>query len=91
MIIVDWIGTICVLIAAFIFAMKKAYKPKLRMIAFVFFLGSNAMWIPLGIILNTWGFLLTQSVLVIINIRGIINCRKEWLKDLFVDDYLKNG
>jgi hypothetical protein len=79
--IIDWTGTVMVLIAAFVFAMKKAYKPKLRLIGFSFFLLSNCVWIPLGIILQTWGFLLTQIVLVVINIKGVVNCWKE-IKEL---------
>jgi hypothetical protein len=74
----DWSGTITVLIAAFVFAMKRAYKPKLRLIGFTFFLISNCFVIPLAIMKSAEGLLFTQIVLLVINIRGIINCYKEY-------------
>ncbi len=76
-----------VLIAAFIFSLKRAYKPKLRLIAFSFFLGSNIVWIPMGFIVGLPWFLLTQGILVVLNIKGIIVCYNEWQKDLIVNEY----
>lgn len=79
--ILDFCGTILVLIAAFIFATKKASKPKIRLIAFSFFLGSNIIWIPMGIIIGIIPFfILTQIILLGINIKGIIVCKKEMKK-----------
>jgi len=75
--ILDWSGTIFVLIAAFIIGGKKASIPKVRLIGLVFFLTANALWVPMAIILQTWGLLMSQVILVLINLRGIINCIKE--------------
>ena len=86
--ILDFCGTIMVLSAAYLFSLKKAYKPKIRMIAFSCFLASNVVWIPMGIMVELPWFLLTQGILVVFNIKGIIICYKEWQKDLFVDEYV---
>lgn len=75
--ILDWVGTVMVLIAAFLFTMKSSANPKVRIKALLFYLGSNAVWIPFAIILSTWGFLLTQIILLGMNIRGIIHCKRE--------------
>ena len=80
--ILDFCGTIMVLMAAFIFSMKRAYKPKLRLIAFSCFLGSNIVWIPMGFMVELPWFLFTQGVLVILNTKGIIICYKELKKNL---------
>lgn len=74
--ILDWIGTIMVLIAAFILSSKKSSKPKNRMYGFIFFLISNILWIPFAILLHAYGLLITQIILFFINLRGIFNCVK---------------
>ena len=86
--ILDFCGTVMVLTAAFLFSMKKAYKPKIRLIAFSCFLGSNFVWIPMGFIVGLPWFLLTQGILVVLNTKGIVICYKEWQKSLFVDEYV---
>ena len=75
--ILDWIGTIMVLIAAFILSSKISSKPKNRMWGFIFFLVSNIFWIPFAILLQAYGLLVTQVILFFTNLRGIINCIKE--------------
>ena len=85
--ILDFAGTVMVLTAAYLFSLKKAYKPKIRLIAFSCFLISNTVWIPMGIIVGLPWFLLTQAILVILNTKGIIVCYKEWQKDLVIDEY----
>ena len=85
--ILDFAGTIMVLTAAFLFSMKKAYKPKIRLTAFSFFLGSNFVWIPMGFIVGLPWFLLTQGILVVLNIKGVIVCYREWQKNLIIDEY----
>lgn len=83
--ILDFCGTIMVLTAAYLFSLKKAYKPKIRLIAFSCFLISNMVWIPMGFIVGLPFFLLTQSILVILNTKGIIVCYREWQKDIIVN------
>ena len=82
--ILDFCGTVMVLIAAFTFATKKASNPKIRIKAFLFFLGSNFVWIPMGIMLEIYWFLLTQIILLGINIKGIIVCKKEMKEECVV-------
>lgn len=80
-IILDWTGTILILIAATILSSKISSKPKNRMWGFIFFLISNMFWIPFAIILKTYGLLITQIILFFINLCGIFNCIKEVKKD----------
>ena len=75
--ILDFAGTIMVLTAAYLFSLKKAYKPKIRLIAFSCFLASNVVWIPMGFMVGLQSFLLTQGILVVLNTKGIFVCRKE--------------
>ena len=79
--ILDWSGTILIIIAAFIIAHRKASNPNIRIKGLWLFFISNIVWIPLGFILNTPGFLLTQCILLAIDVKGIINCNKELRKD----------
>ena len=80
-IILDWSGTILIIIAAIILSSKITSHPKNRMWGFIFFLISNMFWIPFAIILQTYGLLITQVILFFINLRGIFNCIKEVKKD----------
>ena len=79
--ILDWGGTVLILIAAFIFTTKRAAIPKVRLAAICFYIGSGGFWIPYGIIIGianvSYGFLLTQIILLAINLKGIYNCTKE--------------
>ena len=83
----DWTGTVLIILGSIIIASKKASKPKIRLFALSFYLASNVFWIPFAILLRTYGLLITQIVLFIINLRGIIYCfieskkeeRKKWM------------
>lgn len=77
LIILDWIGTVFVVFGSFLITLKKARKPKIRLFALSSYLISNIFWIPFAIMLRTYGLLITQIFLFIINLRGIINCYKE--------------
>jgi hypothetical protein len=68
----DFFGTLMVITAAFIFSSEKATKPQIRLKAFSFFLASNIILIPMGILLNTYWFVLAQCVLLFTNVKGII-------------------
>ena len=76
-------GTIAILIGAFLFTSKIAFKPEIRRLALISYLFCNAFWIPWGILLislnlkNGWGMLLVQIILSVINTRGLINLRSE--------------
>jgi len=73
-IFLDWSGTIFIIIGSIIFTSRKASKPKIRLFALSFYLLSNIFWSPFAIILETYGLLVTQIILFVINIRGIIIC-----------------
>lgn len=75
--LLDWIGTIFIIFGSFIITLKKAFKPKVRLIALSSYLASNIFWMPFAIMLGTYGLLVTQVVLFLINLRGIINCKSE--------------
>jgi len=78
--ILDWVGTIFILIGNLIITSKLASKPKTRLFAISFYLVSNITWIPFAIMLETYGLLITQILLLFMNIKGIINCYKEMNK-----------
>ncbi len=59
------------------FTSKRISKPKFRRKALYFYVGSNAMWIPMSILLGAPFMLISQIVLLGINIRGFLNIRKE--------------
>lgn len=75
--ILDYSGTVCVIIAALLFASKKANLPKTRKIAFTFFLLSNVFWIPMSLILQAYGLFISQIIMAIINTKGLINLKGE--------------
>lgn len=78
--IVDFLGFIFILIAAFLISSKYVANPKVRMVTFIsyfiacFFLIAWG-WMASGNLI-TW-FTLQQTVLIFINIRGITNARKD--------------
>lgn len=75
-VILDWAGTTLIILASILLTSKKASKPKIRLKVFTLFLGSNLLWIPLAILLILPGFFLTQCILLIINLKGIITCKR---------------
>lgn len=70
--ILDYLGTFFVIMAAFLFSSKSAAKPSIRKKAFILFLFSNALWIPMSILIGTYGLLVSQIILTMINIKGIV-------------------
>ncbi|KKL62995.1 hypothetical protein LCGC14_2179540, partial [marine sediment metagenome] len=78
--IVDFLGFIFILVAAFLISSKYVTNPKVRMVAFTsyfiacFFLIAWG-WMASGNLI-TW-FTLQQTVLIFINIRGIMNAYKD--------------
>jgi len=71
--ILDWTGTIFIIIGSIILA-KKDIKLNFRLLVFIFYLVSNILWIPMSLFLGTYGLLLAQIILFFINIKGIIVC-----------------
>jgi len=69
----DWSGTICI-ISGSIFLANKHVTSKYRLIVFILYLISNLLWIPMSLLIGTYGLLLAQGILLIINIKGIIVC-----------------
>jgi len=76
-IILDWIGTIFILLGNYLISSKGAENSKIRFIALGFFLISNIVWIPFAILLGVEGLLATQILLMPMNIRGILILRKK--------------
>lgn len=76
----SFLGTVSIFLAAILISSKKAIKPKIRIWAFIFYIGAC-------IFLGTWGALMNsfdgnvqlvqQIFLFFINCRGIYHARKE--------------
>ncbi len=81
-IILDWTGTFFIILGSIFITSKKAFKPKIRLLTLSFYFLSNIFWIPFAIILETYGLLVTQIILLIINLKGIFNCFIEIKKRL---------
>ena len=75
--ILDWTGTIFILVGNYLVSSDGADKLTIRFIALSFFLISNIFWIPLAIILGVEGVFITQILLMPMNIRGILILRKK--------------
>ena len=73
----DFFGTICIITAALMFTSKKVSNPKFRRIALYSYIGSNAFFFPLFISRGLLFNVISQVVLFLINIRGLIQIRKE--------------
>lgn len=73
----DYGGMFCIILAAYIFTSKKAYSAKYRRMAITFYLISNGLWIPMAIILMIPGLLISQVILLLINIKGMKNVLRE--------------
>ncbi len=71
-IVLDWVGTFLIIIGTLLIASKNAFKPEIRLLGLSFYLISNIAWTPLAFLIKRPGLLLTQIVLFIINLNGII-------------------
>ncbi len=78
--IVDFLGFIFILIAAFLISSKYVKNPKVRIITFISYFIACFFLITWGWMMSgnlfTW-FTLQQTVLVFINLRGIYHAVKE--------------
>lgn len=79
-IILDWSGTLFIILGSIILA-NKHINSKHRLIVFILYLISNLLWIPMSLVVGTYGLLLAQAILLIINIKGIIICVIEIKKE----------
>ena len=78
--IFGFLGTIAILIAAFTISSKKAINPKVRIFAFTSYIGACIFMGIMGALANNpdgYWLVIQQVVLFGINIRGIINARKQ--------------
>lgn len=73
----DISGTILIIIGGFIITSKKAANPKIRRISLYCYTISAILWIPMGIMLGTWGLMTSQIIMLSIDIKGLINIREE--------------
>ena len=91
--IFSFLGTICIFLAAILISSRHAIKPKVRLWAFSSYIGTCIFLGTMGVLMNSsagdW-MLIQQVFLFFINIRGIINARKQ-LKQLNYVKGLKFG
>jgi len=80
--ILDWTGTIFIILGNFIITSERSFNPKIKLIALISYLISNILWIPFAILLNIEGLLITQVIFLLTNIKGIYYCikkiKKKW-------------
>ena len=99
------LGSITIIIAALIISSRKAIKPKIRIWAFTFYIGTCIFLGTMGVLMNSsagdW-MVIQQVFLFFVNIRGIHNARKEFknpkrdpfdviVPDDFWEDILKDN
>ena len=75
--ILDWIGTFFIILGNYIITSERSFNPKIKLIAIIFYLISNIVWIPFAILLQVEGLLITQIILLLTNIKGIYYCIKK--------------
>lgn len=78
--IIDWIGTIFIIMAAF-YNSRKNMTPKNRIKTFGFFTTGCVFILILGCMVSTWGLVTQQVILLFFNIRGLVYGVKEWKKE----------
>ena len=77
----DMLATIFILLAAFVMTTKWIIKPKVRIVAFLFYMGACVSFIVFGIIIGSIWLLIQQLVLSGFNVRGIYIAIKELRSD----------
>ena len=86
----SFLGTIAIIIAALTISSKKTINPKVRIYAFISYIGACVFLAIMGMLMNNpagdW-LIIQQVVLFFINLRGINNARKE-LKNRIDFDYV---
>ena len=75
--IIDWLGTILIIIAAFYISSKKNLEPKIRIKAFSFYIMGCTCLIFLGSLVHTYGLIVQQIILMFFNMRGLIHGIKD--------------
>ena len=73
----DMLATIFILLAAFIMSTKYIAKPKVRTIAFMFYMGACVSFVIFGLIINSIWLIIQQLVLAVFNMKGIYIAIKE--------------
>lgn len=77
LILFEWLSTIFFLSGAFFYTGKKASNPKIRIYSFMFYMVGGVIFITLNLIYKSYPFAITQIVFTIMDVRGIINCKRE--------------
>lgn len=67
----DLLATIFVILAAFFFSSKYITKPKVRIIAFLLYMGAAISFTIFGFIVGSIWLIIQQLILSVFNIRGI--------------------
>lgn len=79
-IIIDWIGTVFIILAAF-YNSRKKMTPLNRILTFSFFTSGCIYVLILGCLVSTWGLVTQQVILLFFNVRGLVYGIKGWLKE----------
>lgn len=75
--LIEWLSTFFFLIGAYYYSGNKASDPKTRIRAFVFYNIGGIIFITLNLYYQSYPFATTQIIFTILDVRGIINCKKE--------------
>jgi len=77
---IGWIGSILVLSGLLLISSKKASNPEIRLKGFIGCVIGCIMLSIISFYINAYDLLITNIGVSIINIRGLINCKKEIIK-----------
>ena len=76
-IILDFIGTVFIILGGFVITSKKASNPKIRRLALIFYSISVLVWIPFTILIGAYFMFFSQLIFCYINGKGLYFCAKE--------------
>jgi large-conductance mechanosensitive channel len=74
--ILDWVGTVLVIIGTLLITLKTAFKPEVRLCSLGLYFTGNIVWMPFALLIGQYGLFITQIVLFVINLNGIFICIK---------------
>jgi len=75
--IIEWIGTVFVLVGGLLITRKRASNPKKRKVALYFYIVGTLAFGWFAWLIQAYGLLVTQTVFFFINLRGVVRCIKE--------------
>lgn len=75
--ILEWLGTILIIIGIGLLASKKASKPQTRLLGLLLSLIGCASLAIFGFLIGAFGVMITQIGVISLDVWGINNCIKE--------------